>query len=304
MALEGLSKPPTCLVWPDEDVLRLWPLLGVRTLARMVVCCRVLHRQFVAPVTAMRKADGGHRAELEQVLHRLSVALEHAAEVTGARDVSQEKGWKEAWEDLFTLQSSLHTEMRYVYGPDFEVKPGSLVSLKGTWLKPNTCFSWQLPDAEKLYLPPGVIMPVLQIGNVTDRRELGRHDWVQNHLRVWIRPPILRALEARRSVWFVYWPHWEHRGLVILAMTDTWLKRCTLMSGELQPFELVYVPKGLSVHLACEPSQVDEEWEKQRHQHVPLHRKVVLALPPLTVKQDHFDILVGQGEDSQQLQPV
>merc|ERR1712048_743925 len=107
----------------------------------------------------------------------------------------------------------------------------------------------------------------------------------------------VRTLESRRGVWFVYWPHWEDKGMAIVAMADTWLKRTTQMSGELQPFELIYVPKGLPVRLAREPSLVDEEWEKYRHQHVHLHRKIVLAAPPLTVKQDQYDIFAGQGDD-------
>ncbi|CAE8591005.1 unnamed protein product, partial [Polarella glacialis] len=137
---------------------------------------------------------------------------------------------------------------RYVYGPDWEVKPGKLVSKKGTWLKSSTHFSWELPEAsgksQKLYLPQGVSMPVVQIGKVTDSDELKRHEWVNQHLRVWMKPAIIRAVEARRGTWFVYWPHFEDNGLTIIATVDTWLKRSTQMSGELQPFELIYVPRG------------------------------------------------------------
>jgi len=139
-------------------------------------------------------------------------------------------------------------------------------------------------------------MPVMQIGRVIDDMELKRHDWVKQHLRVWMKPPIVRTLEARRHVWFIYFPHWESTGSSITALADTWLKRTTQMSGDLQPFELVYVPKGLPVRLANPPSPVDEEWEKYRHHHVHMHRKVVLIAPPLTVKQDQYDIYIGQGE--------
>jgi len=205
--------------------------------------------------------------------------------------------WQSAWDNLHLLEESLHTEMRYVYGPDWEMKPGKLVSLKGTWLKTNTRFSWELSGVQKLYLPQGVIMPVLQIGRVADRRELQRHEWVSQHLRVWMKPPIIRALESRCDVWFVYWPHWQDHGSDIVPTMDTWLKRSTQMSGELQPFELVYVPRGLAVRLACAPEPVDEEWERHRHQHVAAHRRVTLAAPPLTMKQDGQDIYVGQGDE-------
>merc|ERR1712066_250374 len=99
------------------------------------------------------------------------------------------------------------------------------------------------------------------------------------------------------GVWFVYWPHFEEKGLNAVAVADTWLKRTTQMSGDLQPFELIYVPKGLTLRLSQEPLSVEEEWEKYRHQHVHLHRRVVLVAPPLTVKQDQYDIFVGQGDD-------
>jgi len=207
----------------------------------------------------------------------------------------------------------MYSEMRYVYGPDWEVKPGKLLSKKGTWIKTNTKFSWELTEGKKLYCPQGVVMPVLQIGKVTDPAELQRHEWVAQHVRVWMKPAIIRTLEARKNVWFIYFPHWEGRGpdnytqapqeknVVVVALADTWLKRACQMSGELQPFELIYVPKGLSLVLSCEPADVDEEWELYRHQHVHMHRKVVLAAPPLTMKQDQYDIYVGQGDDKTQL---
>merc|ERR1711972_293213 len=97
----------------------------------------------------------------------------------------------------------------------------------------------------------------------------------------------VQMLEERLNQWFVYWPHWEDQGgFTIAALADTWLKRTTQMSGELQPFELIYVPRGLTVHLATGPAVVDEEWERTRHQHVHLHRKVTLAMPAMTVKMD------------------
>merc|ERR1712012_676290 len=75
------------------------------------------------------------------------------------------------------------------------------------------------------------------------------------------------------------------------------LKRTTQMSGDLQPFELIYMPKGLPVELLSDPCPVEEEWEKYRHQYVHLHRKIILTSVPLTVKQDQYQIFVGQGDD-------
>merc|ERR1711972_240812 len=104
-----------------------------------------------------------------------------------------------------------------------------------------------------------------------------------------MKPTILRSLEARRDVWFLYWPHFDAEGTVIVSTVDTWLKRSCQMSGELQPFELIYVPKGMLVHCVCQPEAVTEEWEKVRHGHVNQHRKVTLAESPLTMRRDKFD---------------
>lgn len=204
--------------------------------------------------------------------------------------------WEETWGRLHSLESTLNTEVRYVYGPDWEVKPGKLVSKKGTWLKKNSKFSWELEGLEKLYLPQGIAMPTLQIGKVMDAQELKRHDWVSQHLRVWVKPSLLTKLEARQNIWYVYWPHFEQQGKTIVPAVDTWLKRTAQLSGELQPFELIYLPEGLPVMLSGEPVAVDEEWEKNRHPHVHKHRKIFLSSPPLTVKQEQFVIFVGQGD--------
>jgi len=281
--------------WPlEEDLLRLVGLLQAQCVTALLAACRGTWRQLQAPAAALRgPAEALSALEAEAAAQRLDLALAQAAEAAAGRPPPS---WQTAWETLGSLESSLHTEMRYVYGLDWEMKPGKLVSKKGTWLKTNTCFSWELSETQKLYLPQGVVMPVLQIGKVTDPSELKRHDWVIQHLRVWMKPTIIRTLEARRGVWFIYQPHWEERGLVVVATSDTWLKRTTQMSGELQPFELIYVPKGLPLRLVEPPSTVEEEWEKYRHQHVATHRRVVLALPPLTVKQDQYEIFVGQGD--------
>jgi len=203
---------------------------------------------------------------------------------------------------LTSLEAALDYEMRYVHGPDWELKPGRLITRKGTWLKKTTRFSWDIAPQDKLYVPEAVGLPILQIGRVTDQTELKLHEWSEQHLRVWLNPSIIKKLEARRDVWFVYWPHWQasvpfegpSEGVAIAATVDTWLKRNTGMSAEMQPFELIYVPKGMVVNLSCEVEEVDEEWELNRHTHTHQHRKVKLAGQPSCLRRDKFDVLLGQ----------
>lgn len=282
--------------WPAEDMARLIGLLQANSLARLSIACKALQNQL--PVLLARNAESnpgkyGEALELHHATASLNMALSQASEL----EIKKPLSWQSALEELKNFESSLRTEMRYVYGPDWEMKPGKLVSKKGTWLKHTTQFSWEVPESQKLYMPTGVVMPVAQIGKVVDPVELKRHEWVRQHLRVWLKPGIVESLENRRGVWFVYWLHWEDRGLTIVATADTWLKRSTQMSGELLTFELIYVPKGMAVQLSCIPALVEEDWEKNRHQHVHLHRRVQLDLPPITMKQDQFDIFVGQGND-------
>lgn len=285
---------------PPGDVLRLeWYrlslFLGVRDAARLSATplrCVNLLRPLAEGQAALCEAHAV-AADLEALLGR--AAGPEFSRLTTPDPPTFESSVKA----LQALQSELHTEMRYVYGPDWEVKPGKLVSKKGTWLKTCTMFSWEIqegPNANKLYLPHGIVMPILQMGRVTDPKEKKRHEWSMQHLCVWLKPSITQTLEARRFCWFAYWPHWEDKGHVIVPATDTWLKRTTQMSGELQPFELIYVPKGLQVRLERRAEVVEEEWEKFRHAHVHLHRKVTLVMPVVTVKQDQFDIFVGHDD--------
>jgi len=292
------GKSCKLFLWPHSDLLRLLQLLDARDIAPALAACKTAREELRAPITtsihrAEDSADQTHVLDINLAVETLDHLVDQARQVTGAS--KDDCLWQPAWDRLRALEASLNLEMRYVYGLDWEMKPGKLVSKKGTWLKTNACFSWELRDGEKLYLPQGVVMPVMQIGKVVDEVELKRHDWAVQHLRVWMKPSIVRTLETRRHVWFIYFPHWEETGSVITALADTWLKRTTQMSGELQPFELIYVPKGLPVRLTQSPSPVDEEWEKYRHQHVHMHRKVTLTTAPLTVKQDQYDIYVGQG---------
>lgn len=288
-------------------MLRILALLHPSSVGALVPTCRAVWKNIKKFLPILRdKAAGGQYADIELELAEAAIAVALAlSEVSGTGKASGEEAtlsaapleWRSALETLSNLEQSMHTEMRYVYWPDWEQKPGKLVARKGTWLKRTTQFSWALTNDEKHYLPHGILMPVLQVDKVVDDDELHRHEWVQQHARVWLKPSIVRTLEARRNAWFVYWPHFEDAGLDIVALVNTWLKRSTQMSGDLQPFELIYVPKGLVVRLAERASLVDEEWEKSRHPHVHLHRKITLAAPPLTITQDKYEIFVGQSDD-------
>lgn len=298
----GAVSSGDVLVWPHSDQFRLLSMLQVHSAVALVASCTALRKQLQAPTTTMRLANGDRskylpRLEAEQALLSLKSASAEVAEALGAPSSAPAPPWQSTCQKLQSLEETLFTECRYCYGPDWDIKPGKLVSRKGTWLKVSTRFSWELSGTQKLYLPQGVVMPILQIGKVSDPEELKRHEWVGQHIRVWLKPSLVRTLEARRDVWFVYWPHFEDKGLVIVPQVDTWLKRTTQMSGEMDQFELIYLPKGLPLQLACEPSVVDEEWERSRHQHVHLHRKLVLAQAPITVRQEKYEIFVGQGEE-------
>eukprot|EP00929_Paragymnodinium_shiwhaense_P045319 TRINITY_DN23172_c0_g1_i2.p1 TRINITY_DN23172_c0_g1~~TRINITY_DN23172_c0_g1_i2.p1 ORF type:complete len:313 (+),score=67.24 TRINITY_DN23172_c0_g1_i2:98-1036(+) len=298
----GVASPTLAAPWPQEDILRLMRCLAVRDCARLAGCDRRLRKRLQAPVAELRRseAEPAASAEHEQVLEMTEALhdLEHLLdEATCAAGGEPLPSLSAALEQLSALEAVLHTEMRYVHGPDWEMKPGRLITRKGTWLKHTTRFSWEIPSNEKLYLPEGVALPVLQIGRVVDKNELKLHEWSSQHLRVWLKPSIVRSIESRNDYWFVYWPHFDHEGTVVVAAADTWLKRSCQMSGELQPFELIYVPKGVAIHLAREPELVDEEWEVSRHAHIHQHRKLLLAAPPLTMRRDKYDIFIGQPED-------
>lgn len=288
-------------------MLRLLLFLGARDSARVAAITPAHHKRLSASVAQLRKAEevgvdsAAREKELDALMMQESMLvlerlLGEASKTTGS---APPESISAAHHQVSALEAAMHTEMRYVHGPDWEVKPGKLISKKGTWLKRTTRFSWEIAPGDKLYLPEGVALPVLQIGRVTDTSELKLHEWSAQHLRVWLKPPIVRTMETRKDVWFVYWPHFEgeETGTVIVATADTWLKRSTQMSGELQPFELVYVPKGMLIHLSKVPAPVDEEWEKNRHAHVHQHKKVTLAAQPLTMRRDKYDIFVGQPED-------
>lgn len=287
--------------WPENDIFRLLQLLGGAHAAPLVACSSALWRRLSGPAKLSQARAGEEALDLSEAMTELQHLLEDVEVAVGAPVPKA----AEVCDVLSTLEVDLRTEMRYVHAPDWEMKPGRVISRKGTWLKKSTRFSWDITPEDKLYVPEGVAVPVLQIGRVTDQTELSRHEWADQHLLVWLKPPLLETLEARRNAWFVYWPHWaedvrpfEGEGLAIAASVDTWLKRSTGMSGELQPFELVYVPKGMTLTLSALPEQITEEWERRRHGHAQNHRKVHLASPPLTMRRDKFDILVGQSNNT------
>jgi hypothetical protein len=253
------------------------------------------------PVAQLRKTEADPAStvlEMQEVLTGLEKLLLDTPTIVGDTRDTPVPTMQACSEHLSAMETAFHTEMRYVHGPDWEMKPGKLITKKGTWLKRTTKFSWETPMSDKLYLPEGVALPVMQIGRVTDPDELKLHEWSSQHLRVWLKPTLVESLEARRDVWYVYIPHFDTEGSVIVTMTDTWLKRSCQMSGELQPFELIYVPKGMLITLTCPPEPVTEEWERSRHGHVYQHRKVTLVAPPLTMRRDKFDIFVGQAGDA------
>lgn len=294
------------VVWPAEDSLRLVCLLQACSSVPLLLACQSTRRQYSSLVDLRRKAEAdpdNFQAVLEArgALASLELALADAEDSSAAPDAvsltAAPSTLESSLAQLTKMEKEMHVEMWYVYGHDWEPKPGRLISRKGTWLKKSTCFSWEISEEDKLYVPHGVSMPILQIGQVTSPAELERHEWTTQHRRVWVMPAIIRALEARRGVWFIFGPHWEVLGDDIVPAVDTWLKRSCQMSGELQPFEMVYMPKDVPVRLLGEPKIVVEEWEKSRHPHVQQHRRVTLAGQPLTVKQEKYDIFVGQSEE-------
>jgi len=290
-------------VWPADDSLRLLCLLQACNAVPLALACQETRRQYSELVALQRKVETDPEKfqpllEVNAALASLNCAL---GDVQDASALSSDtlgavSSFDKSLNELANLETALHTEMWYLYGPDWELKPGKLISRKGTWLKKSTRFSWEVAENDKLYCPHGLAMPMLQIGKITSQVELTRHEWSGQHRSVWLTPAIIRSLEARRGVWFVFGPHWEVVGNEIIATVDTWVKRSCQMSGELQPFEMIYMPKDLSMQLACQPELVEEEWEKFRHPHVQQHRKITLASAPLTVKQEKYDIFVGQAE--------
>jgi len=297
------------LIWPHWDLQRLARCLEPRSLLALFASCATLRERLRAPVSILQQAKGSvancqHLLKVQQALSMLEHELGQASQGqhrAAGQDIASynmpaDGAFTKAAADLLSLEQSLDHEIYYVYAHDWELRPGRLDSKKGTWVKQCTKFSWELNQNQKFYVPQGVAMPVQQIARVIDPEELMRHEWGSHHLRVWLKPSVLHVLAERSNNWFVYWPHFEDRGdLRIAANCDTWLKRTTQMSNDMQNFELVYVPKHVPLQLACGASLVEEPWEKNRHQHVHLHRMVRLAAPPMTVKQENYEILIGQG---------
>merc|ERR550514_2528717 len=104
------------------------------------------------------------------------------------------------------------------------------------------------------------------MSRVRDPYERKRHEWGSQHLRCWLSSNVMRALQSRQCTWFVYWPHWiEVSGNMLVADGNTWLKRTCQMSWELQPFELIFIPKDFRLVTIEPASAVTDPWEKSRH---------------------------------------
>jgi len=309
--MAAMAAERSLTLWPADDSLRLLYLLQACNAAPMMMACQSTSRQYGDLVALQRKAEAEpekfqHVLEARAAVQNLDLALSEAqaglASPAAGGLMAAPSTLQSSLGELVDLEKALRTEKWYVYRPDWELKPGRLISKKGTWLKKSTRFSWEIAEQDKLYIPHGLCMPMLQIGGINDPIELRRHEWAGQHQLVWLTPAVVRTLEARCGVWFIFGPHWEALGndvggTEIVAAVDTWIKRSCQMSGELSPFEMMYVPEGLPLRLTCEPQDVEEEWEKNRHQHVHQHRKICLATLPLTVKQDKYDICVGQSEN-------
>jgi hypothetical protein len=112
-----------------------------------------MHRQYGAMTALQREAGSGspeaqQSLEMQDAIKKLEVALAETSKRTDkpGGDLSvNPPTLQTALADLETLEQALSTEIRYVYGPDWDIAPGKLTSKKGTWIKPSTCFSWEIP---------------------------------------------------------------------------------------------------------------------------------------------------------------
>ncbi|CAE8675321.1 unnamed protein product, partial [Polarella glacialis] len=108
------------------DLLRLVHLLEVRSLGRLLSASSSLRRRFQAPVDALRREEtepgcGALEAlELELALADLGQVLEDSRKVTCNTELDPASGWTKAVQNLQSLEGTMQTEMRYVYGPDWE----------------------------------------------------------------------------------------------------------------------------------------------------------------------------------------
>lgn len=292
----------TFTIWPQKDFHRIVGFLQVSSIAAIAAVCKAMkkHTEMKMDKTQARPNNLQflqENLEAEEILRNLSWLSDEAKEKCGPLESETC-----LLQQLSRKQEENKTVQAYVYIIDWEIKPGALFAKKGTWLKTSTRFSWELGVEDKLYVPTGLGVPILQVAKITDEVELKRHDWAANHMRVWVKPGIINKLRARRDVWFVYIPHFHEQDDVVVAVQDTWLKRTTQLSGEMDSFELVYVPKGLPIFLTKHPEPVGEPWEVKRHAHVHFHRTLHLDGRPLTTSiQDsqaegttRYEIFIGQ----------
>ncbi|CAE7307532.1 ebh [Symbiodinium microadriaticum] len=178
---------------PEPDTFRLLGLLQAKEFGPLLPASSSCRTRFQEPVHALRRAEADPK----------SGALE-------------EMEMREALRDLQSLVAEAQEVGVRMAGLRHRRALASLLRCIALSLDegPDKYFIAGLPRkggerAEKLYLPAGVAVPVLQIGKVIDQEELKLHDWVCQHLRVWLKPEILQTIEARYGTWFVYWPHFE-----------------------------------------------------------------------------------------------
>jgi hypothetical protein len=171
-------------------------------------------------------------------------------------------------------------EIWYLHCSDWELRSHELVSQRGTWLKSSVGFSWETPDTGKLYVAPGVVVPIVCYAAVSpDDQEV--HAWAPQHRRAWLRPAVLRELRQQQNAWYIYWPDWapfNNDSVIpsgIIAQKETFVKRTCQMSWDLKDFEKVKVAPNTHLRVV-DFGMVDAQWELSRHQHVDKHRRIVL----------------------------
>lgn len=248
--IEALVNDPT--VWLETDVARLRAYLPRSELSAV---CRSLRRRFPPSLAGAR----GLR-RLEQAGELATAAASASSAEVQALDPVDATIWKEL-------------EIWYVFAPDWEVRSHELQSKKGTWVKGTTAFSWEQTPSTKLYLAPGVVMPVATVANVIGE-EKTRHAWSEQHKRVWLKPAILKELWDLQNAWYFYAPHFAQRGDSLVALQDTFLKRTCQMSWDLRDFEKVAIDAHQIMYVS-DVKTVTEPWEVKRHAHVDQHRRAI-----------------------------
>jgi hypothetical protein len=252
-AFQGLPDRLSAGVWLATDLARLRSLLP-RSAAPLT--CRTAARMVVS------SGDG------------LPAAINAACAVVNSKTAEDEPmtvGLGSSW---------IGVEIWYLHIADWALHAHELVSQKGTWLKTSVSFSWETPDGGKLYVAPGVVVPIVCYAGVS-AEDQKVHAWAAQHRRAWLRQTVLRELREQQKVWYVYWPDWtpstSDTGVItgIIAQKETYVKRTCQMSWDLKDFEKVKVAPNTNLRLIGF-GLVDAPWELSRHQHVDKHRRIIL----------------------------